>query len=232
MGGAPSSVTLADHLGTLRRLLHDASDVLWSQADKISYINEAIQQRDLDTGGQSALVTFTLTSGTERYTFSDLQSSGTFADGPSATANIFDVIGITLIYSGYRILLEEWTFSELQSWPGYRAYTNIQDRPAAWVRRGPNAIIIAPTPSQNYSTEWDVRVYSPPTLLAATTDADTLPYPYTYPVPLYAAYLAKQNERQYDEAEYFMDRYMKAVNQINSVKSGRAPSFYPTGPNV
>jgi hypothetical protein len=229
---APSSVTLADHLASLRRLLHDASDVLFSNADKIAYINEAIQQRDLDTGGQRALVTFSLTASQERYTFSDLQASGSFADGPAASANIFDVIGITLIYSGYRILLEQWSFSEMQSFPGYRAYTNTIDRPAAWCRRGPNAVIIAPTPSLAYSSEWDVLVYANPGLLVATTDPDPLPYPFTYPVPLYAAYLAKQNERQYDEAEFFLNRYQMAVNQINAVKAGSVPTFYPSGLNI
>lgn len=223
----PSSVTLADYLGSLRRLLHDASDVIWSAADKTSYINEAIQQRDLDAGGQRALVTFALTASQTRYTFTELAATGTFVGIAAATANIFDVIGITLIYSGYRILLETYSYSEMVSYPGYLAYTAVTDRPAAWCKYGPNAVIIAPQPVQAYSTEWDVLCYSTPSLLAATTDADTMTYPYTYPVPLYAAYLAKQNERQYDEAGFFLDRYQVAVTQINSAKTGMTPTMYP-----
>ena len=40
------TVTLADYLTTLRRLLHDPNDDIWSSADKTAYLNEALQRRD------------------------------------------------------------------------------------------------------------------------------------------------------------------------------------------
>lgn len=223
----PSTVTLSDFLGSMRRLLHDPNDAQWSLADKISYLNEALQQRDLDAGGQRALVTFALTAAQTNYSFTNLESSGTFVGVAAATANIFDIIGITLIYSGYRILLESYSYSEMVAYPGYLAYTQTSDRPAAWCRRGAQLITIAPAPTQAYSTEWDVLCYATPTLLAQLTDADPMPYPYTYPVPLYASYLAKQNERRFDDAAFFLNRYQVAITQINSAKTGMSPTMYP-----
>jgi hypothetical protein len=221
---APSSVTLSDYLTSLRNLLHDPSDTGWSLALKTSFINEAIQQRDIDTGGRRALGSFTLTIGTDTYSFTTLSTAFT-----NPTANIFDIIGINLIYAGYRIVLEQISYTEQNSYPGYRAYTALNDRPAAWSRYGDQSIIIGPPPAQAYVIEIDALTYSVPAALAALTDADAVQYPYTYPVPLYSAYLCKQNEREYEEAEFYLDRYRMAVNQINSVRTGMVPSMYPRG---
>jgi len=216
----PSTVSLADYLGRLRRLLHDASDVIWPAADKTLYINEAIQQRDLDTGGRRSLGTFTLVASQGTYTFTELSAAA------FATANIFDIISITLLYSGYRIVLDNYSYTEMNAVPGYRAYINTTNRPAAWCRYGDRTIIIGPTPSVANQVEIDALIYSIPAILAVPADTDPLQFPYTYPVPLYAAYLAKQNERQYDEADWFKDRYQEAVTQINSARTGMSPSAY------
>jgi hypothetical protein len=216
----PSTVALSDYLAALRRLLHDASDVLWPLADKTAYLNEAIQQRDLDTGGRRTLGTFTLTPGTDTYSFTALAAVA------FATANLFDIINITLINTGFRVVLEALSYSELNSVPGYRVYVTTTNIPAGWCRYGDQSIIIAPVPAQAYQIEIDALVYSIPALLVALTDTDVLQFPYTYPVPLYAAYLAKQNERQYDEADWFKDRYSQAIVQINSARTGMVPSMY------
>lgn len=219
---APSSVTLADYLGAVRRLLHDPSDVIWSTADKTLYVNEAIQQRDLDTGGHRSIGTFTLTASVDTYSFTTLSTA-------FSSANIFDIVGINLLYNGYRITLETYSYTEMNSDPGYRAYVNTTDRPAAWCRYGDQSIILGPSPGSAYQIEIDALTYSVPALLAAMTDADTLQFPYTYPVHLYACYLAKQNERQYDEADWFKARYDEAVTKINSARTGIVPSVYPGG---
>lgn len=221
---APSSVTLSDYLGAMRRLLHDPNDVYWSVADKTLYINEALQQRDIDTGGRRLIGTFTLTVGTNTYSFTTLSTAFT-----SATANIFDVVGITLLYNGYRILLEEYTYAELVSNPGYLAYIASNNRVAAWCRYGDQSVIVAPAPQTAWQIEIDATIYSTPTALAALTDADAVQFPYTYPVPLYACYLAKQNERTWEEAVAFKDRYDEAVNKIVAARTGISPSLYPRG---
>lgn len=221
---APSSVTLSDYLSSLRRLLHDPNDVYWSVADKILYLNEALQQRDIDTGGRRLIGTFTLVVGTDTYSFTDLSVAFT-----NPTGNIADIIGITLLYNGYRILLEQYPYSELVANPGYRAYVNSSNRVAAWCRYGDQSVILAPAPQVAWQIEIDATIYSTPTALANLTDADAVQFPYTYPVPLYAAYLCKQNERVFDEAEFFLDRYQGAVNQINATRTGSSPNMYPRG---
>lgn len=221
---APSSVTLSDYLGSMRRLLHDPNDVFWSLADKTLYINESLQQRDIDTGGQRFIGTFTLVVGTTTYSFTTLSTAFT-----NPTGNIFDIVGITLLYNGYRILLDERPYSELIAPTGYLAYQNTTNYVQAWARYGSQSIIIAPSPSVAWSIEIDATIYSTPTQLAALTDADAVQFPYTYPVPLYACYLAKQNERQFDEAGFFKDRYDEAVNKIMAARTGISPSLYPRG---
>ena len=219
---APSSVTLSDYLTQLRNILHDPNDQYWSQALKTLYITEAIQQRDIDTGGRRLLGTFTLTASQAVYTFTEL--SVAFA---SATGNIFDIVSVTLLYNGYRFMLEEQTYSELVTRPGYRAYVNTAQIPAAWSRYGDQAIYIAPAPPIAYDIEIDATIYSTPTALAALTDADAVQFPYTYPVHLYAAFLCKQNEREWDEADAFKARYDDAVGKITYAKTGQMRSPYP-----
>src|SRR6266404_9506722 len=155
----PSTVSLGDYLATLRRLLHDPGDAIWSLADKTAYVNEAIQQRDLDTGGRRTLGTFTLTVGVDTYSFTDLSASA------FATANIFDIVTITLLYSGYRIVLETYSYAEMNSAPGYRAFVNTTDRVAAWCRYGDRAIIFGPMPGSAYQVEIDALIYSAPASL-------------------------------------------------------------------
>src|SRR5262249_5297934 len=133
---APSAVTLSDYLTRLRNLLHDPNDQGWPLALKTLAINEAIQQRDLDSGGRRLIGTFTLTIGVNTYSFTTLSTAFSVPTG-----NIADIIGITLLYQGYRILLENWSYSELVAWPGYLAYVNTNNRLGGWCRYGDQSII-------------------------------------------------------------------------------------------
>jgi len=63
---------LSDYLTELRDMLHDPSDQYTSQAQKVRWINDALRQRDLDTGQNRILFPFTLTTGTDTYSFADL----------------------------------------------------------------------------------------------------------------------------------------------------------------
>src|SRR5438132_12820180 len=207
---------LSDYRATLRRYLHDASDTLFSLADKDAFINEGLQQRDLDTGGNRSILTFSMVAGTDTYTLTTI-----------GNANVFDVIGMTIIITGNRYPLMNMTLSALNA-NGLRLFTATTDIPYAWTRYGNSQIIVAPIPSQAFSSEADVLLYSAATLLVNPGDADPLPFPYTYPVCFYAAYLAKVNERQYDEAEMFLNRYQQTVVNINAARTGSVPSMLPS----
>lgn len=207
--GAAGSATLTSYLAELRRLLHDPNDVYWSVTDKTANLNTAMQQRDRDTSGNRVLISKTLTIGTSTYNFSTLSN-----------VQVFDVVNIFLIYSGTRVRLSPMAMSLLNE--TYRRWTAYQSIPEAWARYGPSEVVIGPTPSLAYSTEWDCCVYSSP--LVNPTDGDPLPYPYTDPVPYYAAYLCKLNERQIDEAEAFRDLYRARVVNIPDTRTAMVPA--------
>ena len=207
--------TLQTYLDDLRRLLHDPNDRYWSQADKTVYINKGMQRRDLDTGANRQLLPVTLTAGTDLYAFS-----------ATGQAQVFDVVGINVIYGNQRIVLNQFSYTSINVWA--RQYLpGLQDVPIGFCRYGPNQILFGPVPSLAYDTEWDCSVYASP--LVNLTDVDPLPYPYTVAVPFYAAYWAKKNERQNDEAEEFHAEYQQKIQAAVNSRVGLLPSAYPGG---
>lgn len=204
--------TLQTYLDDLRRLLHDPNDRYWSQSDKTVYINKGMQRRDLDTGANRQLLPVTLTVGQDLYDFS-----------VTGQAQVFDVIGINLIFQNLRVVMDQFSYTAMnvrvrQYMPG------LQYAPLAWCRYGPSQVLFGPVPSLAYDTEWDCSVYSSP--LVNLTDVDPLPYPYTIPVPFYAAYWAKQNERQLDEADAFHQQYQQKIQAAVNSRVGMLPSAY------
>src|SRR5262245_2401774 len=205
--------TLADLLQSLRRLLHDPQDRTWPQADKVAYVNDAIRRRDLDTGANRHLFSVTLTIGVDTY------------DIATATGSelVFDVININLLYQNIRFVMGATAFTDLNLGP--RAWNPaLQWAPFAWARYGFGTIYMAPAPSIAYGTEWDCCRYSEP--LVNQTDEDVLPYPFFQPVPFYAAYLAKLNERQRDEAAGFLEDYERELQVCLNSRTGLVPEQY------
>lgn len=211
-GPAAGTVSLADYLDELRDLLHDPSDRIWSALQKANYINRAMRQRDLDTGVNRQTFTFTLTAGTGTYTFSQVGSG-----------SIFDVFSIVLIFGQTRAVLDNPSLTDLNIY--YRPSRTQNGWTAGWAKQGPSTVIFGPTPSTAFVTEWDCAVYASPLIL--TADTDPLPYPYTKPVPFYAAHLAKINERNHaDEAMEFLADYDRELGVATSARVGRIPNAY------
>ena len=209
---APPQVLLSDYLQSLRDILHEQNDNFASQAAKIRWINSGLLMRDIITKYNRVLKSVAVTIGVDNYTFTTL-----------GDANIFDVIGVYVLYGNLRLLLEPFSFSMLNV--KVRQYQPLfQSCPAGWARYGANTIYIAPAPSQAFTMEFDCAKYSTP--LALLTDADTLPYPYTEPVPYYAAYLFKLNERQNDEAQDFLDSFWMACAVATGERTGALRNAY------
>lgn len=206
----PTTARLADYLQQVRDLLHDDNADYWSVARLTRFVNQGMQQRDLDMGGNRQILSFALTAGTDLYTFTSV-----------GNANVFDVVSIALIFGTQRIQLGELSRTVLTE--RFRPSSTYRDVPAAWCRQGPNSVLLAPIPSQAFTTEWDVLTYS--SQLVSDSDADPMPYPYTKAVPYYAAYLAKIYERQHDEAEYFIEQYERCVGQMNNMRTGMQPMY-------
>lgn len=183
--------TLGDYLTVLRRLLHDSNDVFWSATAKTAYINQAMQQRDRDTGQNRTRAFVTLTAGTSEYMITQ------------ANSNTMDVIGIAL-YNGttrYQLEMRGYTDAQIR----YQPILAFQMQPVCVTKYGANSLIFMPVPDQGYSTEWDCLLITQ--ALAATTDRDPLPYPWTDPVPYMAAHFANLEIQKQDEADRFLKIY-------------------------
>ena len=203
--------TLSDYLTETRRYLHDANATYWSDSDLTFYINKAIKQRDRDTGQNRSLVTFPLVVGTSTYALS------------SVSARAFDVVDIVLIYANVRLVLQQMSYTELSG--QLLTVVSYNQQPAAFAKYGAGSIVFGPPPNNNYSTEWDCLVYSAD--LAAPTDPDPLPYPWTDPVPFKACEFAKQALGEYDLANQFRSQYSQRLQEVQSGARGQmAPNFY------
>jgi hypothetical protein len=199
--------TLASYLAATRRLLHDAQKQYWSDADVTLDINQAIAHRDLWSGGsRSYQQNVPLTTGVDQYNLATL----------FPTLTVLDVITVWLIYGSTRIELTEVPFSMLTN--RFRPFTTFQNRPGGYCRYGATGLFIATAPGGQYSADFDLSVLS--TTLVNANDQDPLPFPYTTPVPYYAAYLAFLNQRQFDKADTMLGFFQKAVMDIEGARVG------------
>ena len=208
------TVLPSTYITAARRLVHYPNSSYWTNASVMNaFCDEAIKWRDRVTAAVRTLTSFTLTAGTDTYTFATL----------SPSTNIFDIVNINLIYNGTRIVLDQMPFTRLNAtiriWsPSFR------DRVYAWARYGSNQVVFGPAPSLAYSVELDTCTFHSD-IAAADTD-DGVPYPYTESVPYYIAYLAKLNERQYDEADSFLDMAQERAVNVTSARVGMVPTQY------
>lgn len=185
----------------------------FADADLTVFINDATNQRDLWSGGSRTYVpNVALTIGQDAYTFTAL--------APNKT--VLDCINVILIYGSTRVVLENPTFTDLTT--KARALTFYQNRPWGFARYGANQIYIAPAPGAPYFADFDLSVLSTTFVVAA--DPDPLPFPYTVPIPFYAAYLAKINQRRFDEAEVHFGYYVRAMRDIEGARVGQMLSAY------
>ncbi len=203
---AAQTETLSSYLTKLRRLLHDAQDTYWTAAAKTAYINEAIQQRDLDTAQFRQRGFVTLTTGVSEYLLTAVSSQ------------TVDVLGIGVYQGNYRLQLEQRPYSELQLM--YQSVLTYTQWPVAYAKYGHSSLIFAPAPNQDYLTEWDCLLVS--NELVNSADADPLPYPWTEPVPYYAAHLANLELNKMEEAQRFLTIYQERVNGMMSGARGFA----------
>jgi hypothetical protein len=198
--------TLAGYLTATRRLLHDATAVYWQDSDLTDYINSAISQTAGRCKQVRQLQTITLTAGQSAYPYSGLTNPSTV-----------DVLGIVVIWGNTRIQLRQrsytWLTTYAQPWLTYT------DVPRVMARYGATTVYLAPQPNLAYSSEWDTAVI--PSALVNPTDPDPSPFPFTEPVPYYAAYLAKENQQQTDEADRFLAQFNQRIADCPSITMER-----------
>lgn len=205
------AVTLADYILDLQDAVHDPDERFWSEAQQIRYINRARLKRDLDLGGFRQTITYSLVASQHTYAFSAVTSQV-----------VLDVVGIVVINGNARIVLNEWSFTDLNTW--IRTSTVFQYLPAAFARYGDHSVVFAPTPGIAYPTEWDVLATQAAMVNPADTDA--LQEPYCRPVVFYAMYLGKMNERKYEEAAWAKAQYAEEMLAVQGSRLGTLPAPY------
>ena len=210
--------TLSEYITDTRRLLRDSQGIYWSDPELISYINQGMKQRDIDSGQNRLLQTVPLVAGQNMYTI----NTGSFS------AATVDVMGIIVLVANTRLRLGERVYAEAAS--QFQPTTTYTGWPQVFAKFGAASVYIAPAPNQAYDAEWDTCVVSP--ALSISTDADPLPYPWTEPVPYHAASLARYALQQYDEAEQMKKEYMDILNGIaGGVRGAMVPYPYSTSRN-
>ena len=119
-------------------------------------------------------------------------------------------MNINLYWGNSRIPLRYMPWTQFNAQMRY--WTNYIGQPVAFSVYGPQSFYLGPIPDQEYTIEIDTIVQ--PTNLVNLSDVETIPLPYTEPVPFYASYTAKYKEQSYGEAELFKNEYIKKVQNI------------------
>jgi hypothetical protein len=205
--------TLSNYITETRRLLHDANANYWTDSELTDYINAARFRVVGDTGCNRVLQQYSLVAGQESYSFSVL---------PQANSTI-DVINLTLQWGNMRVPMNYMPFTEFNA--RMRVWQSYTGRPVVFTIYGQNTVYVGPIPDQIYVTEWDTVVT--PAALVASSDVETILFPYTEPVAYYAAHKAKYKEQSYQEAQIYHDEYKsKCLTAIRSGMTRRLPTAY------
>ena len=149
--------------------------------------------------------------------------SGAIVNPTILLPNTLDVMNITLDWGQTRVILNRMSFTEFQS--SVRAWIGYNQKPGMCASYGQNTWFIGPLPDQTYSSEWDT-VLTPPSLVNYT-DVSVIAFPYSDPVPFYAAHIAKLNEQSFDESEKFLQLYQQKMRYaIRSTMMRKLASAY------
>lgn len=194
--------TLATYLASTRRHLKDASAAYWTDTNLAAYINEGTKKVAVDAGHLRYVITSQVVANQRDYPITFPTPLPTVA-GSVGFAAIIGFYDIWVIATGgpvgTRMRLRNPSWQEIQAFTNQ--WTSAIGIPEAWAKLGAAQISLGPTPALNYFLEFGCKLIPAP--LVATTDADPSPYPFTEPVPYYAAYLAKIEQQEYNEAKNF-----------------------------
>lgn len=213
---------LFSYLQRAQLLLNDASMAKFNRFDLTTYINLARGQLAGEAECLRNYATLALSANVQSYSFSSISLSGS---GISGVFNVRQALiqvndGLTWI----RPRSFEWfTFFRLNN------SAPVPAQPNEWSQFGQGvtgSIFVSPTPDASYTLNLDTSCY--PTNLAADTDVESIPYPWTDAVPFFAAYYALMSAGKDDEADKMFERYQMWVDRARMMSNATVlPSIYP-----
>ena len=199
---AQASNTLNAYIIQVQRLLHDTNAQFFSTPMLTTFINEARDKVAVDSMCVRVLQTFTLTAAQELYPFSALPYS----------VETIGVLGMNVIFGALKYPVQRVSFSFLSA--RTRAYVGYQQMPVMFAVYGENQFYVGPVPDQNYPIEVDTSIL--PNDLIDNTTVEQIPANWTIAVPYYAAYLAKQYQQMWAEADNFEKDYWNKLKQCRA----------------
>lgn len=199
---AQASNTLNAYIIQVQRLLHDTSGQFFTTPQLTEYINDARDKVALDSMCVRMLQAFTLIASQEAYNFSSF---------PQGTSTI-GVLGMNVIFGSlkYPAANVSWSYLSART----RAYVGYTQMPVMFAIYGENQIVVGPRPDQAYPVELDTSVL--PTDLVDNTTVEQIPVNWTVAVAYYAAYLAKQYQQMWAEADSFRNDYMNRLKECRA----------------
>lgn len=142
-------------------------------------------------------------------------------------SNTYDIINLTVIWGSMRIPMVNTAFTELSAIG--RLWTQFQYRPGAYALYA-KSVYVAPKTDQAYSMEADSVILPAP--LTTSVQNGVLVDPEDEAVPYWAAYLAKMNEGQIDQASEFLTLYRNQINWANTAYTYRNQAVYQYNANI
>lgn len=127
--------------------------------------------------------------------------------------NVIDVLSIVITPlgtppSGIKYPLARWPYSKI----AYLLTSSYPTYPTIYAMYGVQTIMLAPPPANPYPAEFDFTAYASP--LVNLLDADPLPYPWTDPIPFWAAAFAKFSVQRFDEAQQFEQQAITRTRRV------------------
>lgn len=184
-----------------QRLLADTRTVRSNPSDLDGYINQARGQLAGESECLRVYGSLALAADTQQYPFSAIS----LADAPAGTEGVLSVRTASYaVASGAKRVMP-------RPWPWFNLYILCQPvpetgAPSVYAQYGQGAAgtLFFNMPDQAYTLNLDTACY--PAALAADTDPEAIPYPWTDAVPYYAAYLALL-PADGDSAQRMLDLY-------------------------
>ena len=163
----------------------------------------------------------TLYNSAPAVSFSGGGGSGAAATAYILTASTVDLINPMIIWGSQRIPLAGKAFTDLNA--AARVWTTYRQRPGIWAMYGTGGICVAPVPDQAYQFDADTVIL--PTVLTGSLQGPLIS-PATEAVPYWASYLAKLNEKQFEEADAFKTLYYQQVGWAVNIYTFRGQGVY------
>lgn len=205
---------LNSYLSDTALYLNDPSNTFYTTATLTTHINRARRWLALQTHSVRTMVTsLQTTANQETYPITNANSAVAAIPGFSYP---FGIIGISLQQGNYFPALDREDF------PSFQAYERILDgtlqnypyRFATFGRGSSQVAYMFPVPAAAYAMWWDLACV--PINLAADSDVEAIPEPWTEIVPFLACKYALATQQRWVDAQAFQSTVSDMMNEATA----------------